>query len=171
MFLLDTNILGQARKSKPNTVLRTWFREQSAISIPFPVILEIQRGIIDVGRRDPAKAAELSDWLASILESDFQYPALTTDVARKLAELHCCPPLKCLWYVNGSKEKKPGQDLFIAAISIVHGLPIATLDGKDFARIDTYFPLPGVYHPVFRTWIVPLPEERDEATTKHRITG
>lgn len=154
---MDTNILGQARKAKPNSVLSAWFRSQSSIAIPFPAILEIQRGIVDIGKQNPEKAAELTNWLETILNSDFHYPEISPPVARKLAEMHCCPPLKCLWDVNGAKVKKPGQDLFLAAVSIVHEIPIATLDGKDFARINAYFELPGVYNPVFGIWVVPIP--------------
>ncbi|WP_275782625.1 PIN domain-containing protein [Pararhizobium gei] len=154
MFLLDTNILGLARRSKPHHRLSAWLDEQECVAIPFPAILEIQRGIASLRERDPSKALELTHWLDNILESEFEYPEITVAVARLHGEMHCCRPLKQLWHVSQGRDTKPGQDLFIAAIAIVHNLPIATLDAGDFQRIDSYFPLPGVYHPVFRHWIV-----------------
>ncbi|MCA1371405.1 hypothetical protein I6F15_29305 [Bradyrhizobium sp. BRP14] len=56
-------------------------------------------------------------------------------------------PLTHLWYANPNADKrKPGQDLFIAAISIVYDFPVATLNVRNFEQIDGYFPLPGVYN-------------------------
>lgn len=155
MFLLDTNIVSHAKKKKQNPSIKKWFESQAAIAIPFPVFIEIRQGIVSLERGDPQKAAELSAWLQTILDSDFYMPPMTPEVAMKQAELYNCRPLKPLWYTGQQKDKKPGQDLAIAAISIVYQLPIATLDGFDFRQIDFFFPLPGVYNPAFDTWTVP----------------
>jgi predicted nucleic acid-binding protein len=156
MFLLDTSILSDAQNPKPLVRVQRWLRKQACIAIPFPVILEIEQGIVDVRRTKPHKADELRGWLADVLVSEFEYPEITPEVARTLAEMNCCGPLKNFWYVNpnGKKEKRPSQDLFIAAISIVHDLPLATMNEKDFAFVDRYFPLPGVYNPNTGCWAV-----------------
>lgn len=137
---------------KQNPVVRRWFESQEALAIPFPVILEIQRGIISVGKTHPHRAAELELWLKAILHTDFYYPVVTTDVAAVMAEMYCCGPLKNLWYMGKGSPTAPGQDLFIAAIAIAHRLPIATLDWQDYLLIDRYFPLPGLYNPAFEAW-------------------
>jgi predicted nucleic acid-binding protein len=159
MFLMDTNILSNAEKPKPLPRLARWYRRQATIAIPFPAILEIQQGIIDTRKSHPSKAAKLGDWLEELLESEFEYPEITTEVARLLADMFCCGPLKNFWYVNpeSKKEKRPSQDLFIAAIAIVHDLPLATTNEKDFVFINRHFPIPGVYNPESNFWAVMPP--------------
>jgi predicted nucleic acid-binding protein len=156
MFLLDTSILSDAQNPKPLVRVQRWLRKQACVAIPFPVILEIEQGILDVRRTRPHRADELRAWLTKVLVSEFEYPEITPEVARTLADMNCCGPLKNFWYVNpnGKKEKRPSQDLFIAAISIVHDLPLATMNEKDFVFIDGYFPLPGVYNPNTGCWAV-----------------
>ncbi|KQS76434.1 hypothetical protein [Rhizobium sp. Leaf383] len=157
MFMMDTNVLSHGSKParNQNRTITEWFKNQPSIAIPFPVLVEIQQGIITVGREQPAKARELEQWLEGVLEADYLYPEATPAVARKLAEMNCCRPLKHLWYVNEqAKDKKPGMDLFIAAMAIVYDMPIATLDIWDFVCIHKYFPLPGVYDPSVDSWII-----------------
>ncbi|MBB3979745.1 hypothetical protein GGQ64_004990 [Rhizobium azooxidifex] len=158
MFLLDTNIICDARKPKPPPALKSWLRSQDEIAIPFPAMLEIEQGIAELRKTNPLKAQELRDWMDSVLAGRHYYPAINSDVARILAEMYCCRPLKNLWYIEtGKKEKKPGQDLFVAAIAICHSLPIATSDTYDFVLINRHFPLPGVFSPMAQEWAVPLP--------------
>ncbi len=167
MFLLDTNVVSHATKEVQNRALKEWFKRQTSLAIPFPVILEIQQGIVELEVRNSRKASELLAWLDTVLDSDYYYPQVTPEVARKLAELQCCRPLRNLWLVNEDCKKKPGMDLFIAAISIVHRIPIATLDATDFITIHRHFELPGVYHPIFRCWLVP----RGESRRRHDAPG
>lgn len=159
MFLLDTNILSDARKPKPPLELKNWLRSQAEIAIPFPAILEIEQGIEEIRRTKPEKADELRAWLDGVLAGRHYYPAITAEVARLLAQMYCCRPLKNLWYTlpESKKEKKPGQDLFIAAVAIVHSLPIATSNTPDFVQINRYFPIPGVFAPLSQEWTVPMP--------------
>ncbi|MCY1226038.1 hypothetical protein D9M68_227130 [compost metagenome] len=156
LFLLDTNVISNAQKKQPQPDLAAWLKKQSRLAIPFPVILEIEKGIVEVSPNNPEKAAELRRWLDALLETNFIYPEITPGVARQLAVMQCCRPLKHLWRTDPrSKERMPGQDLFIAAISIVHDIPIATIDRHDFLLIDHYFPLPGLYDPIGDIWLRP----------------
>lgn len=162
MFLLDTNILSNAQKPRPHPVLQEWFRRQQVLVIPFPVILEIEQGIAEVRRNKPAKADELREWLDGLLKTVGIYqPDIDKRVARVLAEMHSCRPLKNFWYPSmpTKKERLPGQDLFIAAVAVAHRLPIATLDGDDYAYINRHYRLPGVYNPAFDTWVVDNSQE------------
>lgn len=156
MFLLDTSVLSQAQYKKAHPSVAGWLAEQQDLAIPFPVLLEIQQGIVEIGASQPALAAEIMAWFDDLLEWDFLYPGINHEVAKTLAKLHCCEPLRHLWYTNpeNTKRRKPGQDLFIAAVSITHDLPTATLNAKDFSLIDQYYALPGVYNPGFSMWVV-----------------
>ncbi|WP_080837173.1 PIN domain-containing protein [Agrobacterium genomosp. 13] len=172
MFLLDTSVLSQAQYKKAHPSVAQWLADQEDLAIPFPALLEIQQGIVEIGARQPALAAEIMAWFDELLEWDFLYPEINHQVAKTLAKLHCCEPLRHLWYTNpeNARRRKPGQDLFIAAVSIAHNLPIATLNGKDFALIAHYFPLPGVYNPAFSMWVVAKsdrPVTATQATAKY----
>jgi predicted nucleic acid-binding protein len=156
MFLLDTSVLSHAQYSRQHPAVAAWLEEQVSVAIPFPVLLEVHQGILEVGFTQPDLAAELIIWLEGVLSMDHEYPEINPEVARVLATLYCCEPLRHLWYTNpeNTKKKKPGQDLFIAAVSITHHMPIATLNTKDFVLIDRYHKLPGAYNPAFSSWIV-----------------
>jgi predicted nucleic acid-binding protein len=155
IFLLDTNIISNASKQKPHPAVAAWLAAQTRLAIPFAAILEVETGIVEKHRSDPVKAKQLWEWLDSVLHTEFEYPVPTPQVARVLARLICCRPLTHLWFANPNADRrKPGQDLFIAAISIVYDMPVATLNVRDFEQIDCYFPLPGVYNPAFDVWAV-----------------
>ncbi|OWK23976.1 hypothetical protein AJ87_26730 [Rhizobium yanglingense] len=156
IFLLDTNIISNSSKQRPHPTVSGWLRKQSRVAIPFAVILEVETGIAEKHRSDPEKAEALWVWMDQLLDTEFEYPVPTPQVARLLAKLICCRPLTHLWFANPKADnKKPGQDLFIAATSIVYDMPIATLNVRDFELIDGFFPLPGVYNPAFEVWAVP----------------
>ncbi|CAK07668.1 MULTISPECIES: PIN domain-containing protein [Rhizobium] len=155
IFLLDTNIISNSSKRRPHPKVSEWLMAQSRVAIPFAVMLEVETGIAEKHRSDPEKAEALWEWMDQLLDTEFEYPAPTPQVARLLAKLICCRPLTQLWLANPKADnKKPGQDLFIAATSIVYDMPIATLNARDFELIDGFFPLPGVYNPAFEVWAV-----------------
>ncbi|MCJ8057184.1 type II toxin-antitoxin system VapC family toxin [Shinella curvata] len=164
IFLLDTNILSESSRPRPHPTISAWLRRQRRVAIPFAVILEVETGIAGKYRSDPYRAEELWQWMDELLETDFEYPAATPQVARILGKLLCCKPLTHLWLVNEhAHEKKPGQDLFIAATSIVYDMPIATMNAKDFETINRFHPLPGVYNPSNDMWTIPRCERVEEA--------
>jgi hypothetical protein len=45
--------------------------------------------------------------------------------------------------------------LFIAAVSIVYDMPIATMNHGDFEQINKFQALPRVYNPNRQNWAVP----------------
>lgn len=162
-FLLDTNILSNDRiQAFPR--LRIWLEAQNSIAICFPVLVEIEQGIAKVRNDNPAKALALRNWLDKLLSLPHLYPEPSPSVARLLGEMHCCSPLRKFWQPPAStKDHKPDQDLFIAAMAIVHNLPIATLNLADFIAIDRHFPLPGVLDPAAGLWGVSLKRTPDVA--------
>ncbi len=160
VFLLDTNVLSNSSKMKPDPEISRWLRAQSRVAIPFAAILEMEIGISNATINNPPKALALTEWLDGVLQTEFEYAIPTPAVARKLAEMYCCNHLTHLWYTDPDRPKKrrPGQDLFVAATAIAYKIPIATCDSKDYQAITAWFPLPGVYNPSTGVWLVPRAE-------------
>ncbi len=153
IFLLDTNVISNTSKTYPLPAVKRWLESQTRLAIPFPAILEVETGIADLRRVDPVRARKLTEWIDGLLKTQFYYPPSTPEVARVLARLYCCRPLERLW--QPEEDKKPGQDLFIAAVSIVYDMPIATMNSGDFEQINKHRPLPGVFNPNRGIWTIP----------------
>lgn len=164
-IILDTNILSEAQKPRPRPELVVWLEtlSPSLVAIPYSAIFEISYGIALLADTDPERADKLKKWRAEFLALDFIIPETNPDVADVVAQMACKGPLKDHWItcpdVNGIKKRKLkfGSDPMIAATAIVHQMPIATLNVRDFILIDRYFPLPGLFDPISMEWIVGPP--------------
>ena len=125
MFLLDTNVVSELRKSRTaHPSVAAWAEstvlEQMHISVA--TILEVERGILQAARRDRAQGAALQRWLQQILIPQFAGRVLDVDtnVALRCAALHVPDP-------------KPELDAMIAATALVHDLTVVTRNTRDFA--------------------------------------
>ncbi|HEY0033981.1 MAG TPA: type II toxin-antitoxin system VapC family toxin [Devosia sp.] len=124
MYLLDTNVVSELRRpAKAAAKVRDWAAGAPGGSFHLSVvtILEIQTGILLVGRRDEAQARSLQAWLDDdlLLQFDGRILAIDTDVARRCAALHV-------------PDKRPERDALIAATALVHGLTVVTRNVRDF---------------------------------------
>lgn len=123
-FLLDTNVLSEARKPSPNPNVRAWFASVVAADLYLSVLVvgEIRQGAERLRRRDPAQAAIFSDWLSRLLEeyADRIVP-VTVEVAEEWGRLNVPDPL-------------PIIDGLLAATAKVHGWTLATRNTRDLAR-------------------------------------
>ncbi|WP_429819364.1 hypothetical protein [Ensifer sp. B1-9] len=90
VFLLDTNILSEARKKKPHPVLADWLRRQARLAIPFPVFVELERGVVNAQAINSPNAMPLRSWLDELLTLDFVYPEVTPACARYLGAMYNC---------------------------------------------------------------------------------
>lgn len=125
MFVLDTNVLSELRRpNRSHPAVAAWAR-----SVPFDgfflstiTILEIEIGVLRIGRRDPATAEMLREWIDTAVLPRFENRILPIDtgVAIRCASLHVPNP-------------RSERDAFIAATALVHGLTIATRNTSDFA--------------------------------------
>jgi len=155
-FLADTNIISETYKPKPHPVIEEWFLENPELILCYPVVLEIEMGIAIKSRYDPDAGECLRIWLDRLLDTSGHAPLEMTFAAAQLqARMMEVPALRCLWKMTNSKRlRPPGQDLAIAALSIEHQRPIATVNTRDFMLINEYFPLPGVFDPSLQLWNV-----------------
>lgn len=125
-FLLDTNVLSDARK-KASPALMRWISGQHVddLAISAVTVLELERGVLRKERSDPAGAAVLRRWLDRDVAPLFSGRVLPIDgdVARVAAGLLVPDPL-------------PEMDALVAATALVHGLTVVTRNVEDFRRID-----------------------------------
>ena len=123
-YLLDTNVLSDARR-QTFPELNAWLPGQVRADLTISIIslLDIERGILQVERRDASAGQHLRAWLEAEIMPAFSGLILPIDVsvARTAAGLHVPDPM-------------PEMDALIAATAIVHDLILVTHNTKDFER-------------------------------------
>jgi len=136
-WLLDTNVLSELRRPKPEPKVVAFVTAQplDRLYVSTVTLAEIRFGIELVG--DATKRAELGDWLAHKLRPMFEQRVLplSEDVIVK-------------WRLLVEDGRKAGHtysqpDLFIAATALHHGLTVVTRDAAEFERARV---------PVFNPW-------------------
>lgn len=155
-FLADTNILSQTIKARPDPDVIEWLRRGPKLIVSHPAIFEIEWGAWKLRRTDPERAGRIFQYLDELIDkAGSDIPPSTTFVTRLQARMAEVPELTNLGSPRyGKRRRPPGQDVAIAAYAIAYHLPIATLDTGDFAVINKYFPLPGVFDPSTRRWTI-----------------
>lgn len=124
MYLIDTNVISEARKgSNANPGVRKFFREidPSDLYIPVQIIGEIRRGLESIKRRgDLPQARRLEKWLDLIVDS-YADRILSFDQASAQ-----------VWGRLMSPHPEHPVDKQIAAIALIHDLTVITRNVDDF---------------------------------------
>ena len=127
-WLLDTNILSELRRPKPERKVLAFVATQplELLHVSAMTFAEIRFGIeivTDAGRR-----AELNDWLARRVRPMFEQRvlAITEDIMFK-------------WRLLVEDGRKAGHtfsqpDLIIAATALHHGLTVVSRDVRDYQK-------------------------------------
>ena len=126
MYLLDTNVVSEFRKSADNRMnpgVRSWAEEifSEVMFVSAISILELEIGVLQIERRDKKQGAVLRKWLNKNVLPAFSERVLPVDlaVARHCAGLHVPNP-------------KSERDAMIAATAIEHQMTIVTRNVSDF---------------------------------------
>jgi hypothetical protein len=126
MFLLDTNVVSELRKTKSGQMdknVKAWQAGIPAASqfISVMTIMELETGILRMERRDPAQGAVLRSWFDRAVLPAFagRVLAIDTAVAQRCAALHVPDP-------------RADRDAMIAATALVHGMTVVTRNVSDF---------------------------------------
>ncbi len=129
MYLLDTNVVSELRKTrtgKADANVTAWANAVPAGSLFLSAvtIMELDTGISLIERRDGAQAARVRRWLEGRVLPAFENRILSVDLAvsRRCAQLH----------VPG---RRSDRDAMIAATAIVHGMSVVTRNVADFAAM------------------------------------
>lgn len=128
MYLLDTNVVSELRKSKTDKADKSviaWASKAPTSSLFLSVItlLELETGVLLMERRDTTQGAVLRAWLDSQVLPAFagRILAIDTIVAQRCAALHVPDP--CSY-----------RDALIAATALIHGMAVVTRNVADFAQ-------------------------------------
>ncbi len=137
-YLLDTNVISELRKRKPDpSVLAWWDTVRSAdVFLSVLTIGEISQGIERLHRKDPVRAAALQEWLDG-LKSAYQDRIIGLDIrtAEEWGRLNVPDPL-------------PVIDGLLAASAKTRGWTLVTRDVGGLTRtgvvlLNPFGPLPG----------------------------
>jgi predicted nucleic acid-binding protein len=120
MYLVDTNVVSEARRRAPPVV--AWLRSapSSAIYLSVLTLGEIMKGIALKERSDRQAAAHLAEWLQK-LRHDFadRILPITDQVAMEWGRIAALRP-------------RGDIDSQIAATAVIHGLILVTRNVADF---------------------------------------
>ena len=128
MYLVDTNVISQARKrSKANKGVRAFFKQaiedEAQMFISVVTVGELRRGVELIRHRgDMRQAKQLEKWLEALL-SDYQDAILDIN-----------PDIAQLWGRLRVPHSENALDKQIAATALIYDLTVVTRDYKDFER-------------------------------------
>lgn len=126
MFLLDTNVVSELRKSRPDSALLAWLRSRSSTDLYLSVItvMELEIGAQRMARNDLDQARRIRSWIDNDVLKVFDGRILPVDLAtaKRCAASYVLDPA-------------PERDALIGATASVYGLTVATRNEKDFRRL------------------------------------
>ena len=124
MYLLDTNIVSELRRARPQQAVARWIRSipEERLYLSTVTIGEIQAGIEITRDQDATKADELEAWLDLVLDA---YNVLDIDavVFREWARL------------MRRQSNTLSLDALIAAVTNVHRLTFVTRNVRDCEQL------------------------------------
>ena len=128
MYLVDTNVISEARKkSKANTGVRAFFKQaiedETRIFISVVTVGELRRGVESIRYRgDVRQANQLEKWL-EVLMGEYQDHIL--DINQDIAQL---------WGRLRVPHPENALDKQIAATALIYELTVVTRNHKDFVK-------------------------------------
>lgn len=124
-YLLDTNVLSEACKPRPDHGVAAWLRAQPPATLAISALSlgEIRKGVELLAAG--ARRMELEEWLATELPSQFRNRLLPVG-----------PEVAGEWGRLAAEGRKCGRELpvvdgLLLATAVVHGLTLVTRNERD----------------------------------------
>jgi toxin FitB len=121
-YLLDTNVISETRKSRPDPGVIAFLSAARAEGLFVSVLTlgELRKGVALKRRADPMAAGQLGAWVEGI-ETNFADRILPIDAATASR-----------WGELSAERSFPVIDLLIAATALTHDLTVVTRNIGDF---------------------------------------
>jgi predicted nucleic acid-binding protein len=128
-YLLDTNVISEATKDRPNEKVLRWIDDQDErdMFLSVATLLEIRVGVELAS--EGTKRDELERWLADLLPDRFDDRIIP--VERHAADLTG----RILARSRREGWEMESMDALIGATAMVHDMALATLNVKHFVRL------------------------------------
>jgi toxin FitB len=128
MYLVDTNVISEARKkSKANKGVRSFFKQviedETRVFMSVVSVGELRRGVESIRYRgDTRQANQLEKWLANLL---VEYQDQILDINQDIAQL---------WGRLRAPHPENALDKQIAATALIYELTVITRNHRDFVK-------------------------------------
>jgi predicted nucleic acid-binding protein len=125
-FLLDTNVLSEVRKPRPDDRVMAFLEsvEPDDLFVSALTVGELHRGVERLRPTDPQGAAAIAAWLTG-MERSFADRILPVDVA-----------VAARWGLLSADRSRPVVHTLIAATALAHDLTVVTRNVHDMRGID-----------------------------------
>ena len=136
-YLLDTNVISEAARQKPDARVLEWIRSLPLLRLPAVTVYELATGVkrVPAGRR----RRFLEEWFATLMASECD--VLPLDRAGALA----CADLEVT--LRGQRRVIDHRDLLILGIAKAHSVGVATRNVAHFRglNVPVYDPFDDVH--------------------------
>ena len=128
MYLVDTNVISEARKkTKANRGVRSFFKQvieyEARVFMSVVSVGELRRGVESIRYRgDTRQANQLEKWLANLL---VEYQDHILDINQDIAQL---------WGRLRAPHPENALDKQIAATALIYELTVVTRNHRDFVK-------------------------------------
>jgi predicted nucleic acid-binding protein len=123
-YLLDTNVVSEARKPRANSGVLSWLAGTPAEELFLSVLVlgEIRQGIVRLAGRDPKQAEVLARWMDRLrTEYADRLVPVTVEIAEEWGRRNATTPL-------------PVVDGLLGATAVVMGMTLVSRNSADLER-------------------------------------
>ena len=133
MYLLDTNVISELRRPRPNGAVVAWLSSAEQLFIAAVTFGELQAGVEMTRRQDPEKAAAIEAWIDSVAAT-YSIIAMDEVIFRQWARL------------MHRRSNNLIEDAMIAATALIRNLTVVTRNVRDFDQLGA--PVLNPFHSI-----------------------